>query len=258
MVFPRTGVKILQFGRRPVIADPNVVVFYNRDQEYRREPISEVGDRCEWFSFPSEVVISAVSRFDPDAVNRPDEPFSVTFGLTDDETYLTQRRVYRHAETYGDKADAMWIEETMIGVLNRCVASAFRLRGVSPAKVSDQTAQEHRNIVQRTRQLIAAEFRQRLTLNHLAERVSCSPYHLSRIFRRITGESIHRYLTKVRLRTALEELDGNNVGLTSLALNLGFSSHSHFTFAFRQHFDTTPTAWKQNQTQRRQAVAIDN
>ena len=133
LVFPRTGVKILQFGRRPVIADPNVVVFYNREQEYRREPISEVGDRCEWFSFPSEVVVSAVSRFDPDAVNRPDEPFSITFGLTDDETYLTQRRVYRHAQTHGDNANALWIEETMIAVPQPLrgigISSAGRIAG---------------------------------------------------------------------------------------------------------------------------------
>lgn len=255
MVFPRAGVKIIQFGRRPVIADPNNVLFYNRRQEYRREPICERGDRCEWFSFSDAAIISALSPFEPDIESKLDEPFRIHCGLSDDQTYMMQRRVYRHAKTYGSNADRMWIEETMLGILRECVAQTYHRQALVQKKVSEQTDMEHRNIVLRTRQVIAGEFRKRLTLNHLAERVACSPFHLSRIFRRITGQSIHRYLTKIRLRTALEELDKSSTGLTSLALNLGFSSHSHFTFAFRQHFGTTPTAWKQAQSAPRQ-VAI--
>ena len=52
---------------------------------------------------------------------------------------------------------------------------------------------------------------------------------------------IHRYLTQLRLRSSLERLaDGAN-DLTALALELGFSSHSHFTDAFRREFGHAPS-----------------
>ena len=53
---------------------------------------------------------------------------------------------------------------------------------------------------------------------------------------------LHRYLTRLRLRAALERLAGGANDLTALALDLGFSSHSHFADAFRREFGRTPSA----------------
>jgi AraC-like DNA-binding protein len=53
---------------------------------------------------------------------------------------------------------------------------------------------------------------------------------------------IHRYLTRLRLRAALERLAGGVHDLTALALEIGFSSHSHFTDVFRREFGRTPSA----------------
>ena len=244
MVFPRSSVRILQSGARPVVADPNVAVFYNGRQVYRREAICETGDRCEWFAFPSHVVETMIRRIAPNLPTGSESPFAFRFGLTDAATYLTQRNVYRHICRFGERANVEWIEETMLGILQRTIESAVRLLSIHPPRVSQRTNREHRELVQRARQVIAASFRSRLTLQDLADRVSSSPFHLSRLFRRFTGRSIHQYLTQLRLRTALEDLEPSNRSLTSLALNLGFSSHSHFTYAFRQHFGLTPTAWQ--------------
>jgi AraC-like DNA-binding protein len=40
---------------------------------------------------------------------------------------------------------------------------------------------------------------------------------------------------------ALERLDAGERDLTRLALDLGYSSHSHFTDAFRRSFGVTPS-----------------
>ena len=47
---------------------------------------------------------------------------------------------------------------------------------------------------------------------------------------------IHRYLNRLRLRTALEYLGDSMADLSDTALSLGFSSHSHFTESFRREF----------------------
>jgi AraC-like DNA-binding protein len=89
--------------------------------------------------------------------------------------------------------------------------------------------------------LLAERFAEKLTLAELGREVGCSPYHLTRVFRRSTGVSIHRHRTQLRLRTALLRLR-EDVDLCSLGLDLGFASHSHFTEAFRSLFGAPPSA----------------
>ncbi len=52
---------------------------------------------------------------------------------------------------------------------------------------------------------------------------------------------MHRYLTRLRLRAALEKLAEPRVDLTVLALDVGFSSHSHFTRSFQREFGLAPS-----------------
>jgi AraC-like DNA-binding protein len=52
---------------------------------------------------------------------------------------------------------------------------------------------------------------------------------------------VHRHLTVLRLRAALPLLRERPRDLAGLALELGFSSHSHFTGAFRRDYGLTPS-----------------
>jgi AraC family transcriptional regulator len=68
-----------------------------------------------------------------------------------------------------------------------------------------------------------------------------SPYHLSRVFRNVTGIAPHRYLTAVRLRHAAAMLRrGASVTYTCYAT--GFGSLSHFITAFGRRFGVSPSA----------------
>ncbi|NIS35901.1 MAG: helix-turn-helix transcriptional regulator [Actinobacteria bacterium] len=69
-----------------------------------------------------------------------------------------------------------------------------------------------------------------------------SAFHLCRVFRRHAGTTIHRYLTRVRLRAALARLEGGSPDLAMLALELGFFHQSHFTEAFRREYGSPPGA----------------
>jgi AraC-like DNA-binding protein len=48
-------------------------------------------------------------------------------------------------------------------------------------------------------------------------------------------------LQRLRVAAALERLAGGAADLTDLALDLGYSSHSHFTASFRSEVGTTPS-----------------
>jgi AraC-like DNA-binding protein len=54
------------------------------------------------------------------------------------------------------------------------------------------------------------------------------------------GTSVHQYLLQRRLTLARDRLAQGVTSLSALALDLGFSTHSHFTAAFRRRFGITP------------------
>jgi AraC-like DNA-binding protein len=83
----------------------------------------------------------------------------------------------------------------------------------------------------------------RLTLTDIASEVGVSSIHLTQAFKRSEGVPLYRYQTQLRLGRALAELPERD-DITDLALDLGFSSHSHFTASFRSAFGVTPSAYR--------------
>ena len=63
------------------------------------------------------------------------------------------------------------------------------------------------------------------------------------MFRRHEGLSIARYQRRLRLSRALIELPYTE-DIAALALDLGFSSHAHFSTAFRATYGETPSTYR--------------
>ncbi|HWX19829.1 MAG TPA: AraC family transcriptional regulator [Candidatus Binatia bacterium] len=80
-----------------------------------------------------------------------------------------------------------------------------------------------------------------LLRKHLAEPVSleeigcevgCSPFHLSRTFSAEAGMTIPQYLRRLRMERAAELLQSGKYNVTEAALEVGYSSLSHFSQSF--------------------------
>jgi AraC-like DNA-binding protein len=54
------------------------------------------------------------------------------------------------------------------------------------------------------------------------------------------GTSLHAYRNQLRLRRAIGLIEEGARDLAGLAMQLGYSSHSHFSLAFREAFGCTP------------------
>jgi AraC-like DNA-binding protein len=98
-----------------------------------------------------------------------------------------------------------------------------------------------RDLVEGARAAIAQDPLRQWTIRQLAARLGASPFHLCRVFRRITGLTLHHYQLELRTRLALEHLTRPAASLSRLAAELGFSSHSHFSSAFRARMGRTPS-----------------
>ena len=245
-VFPRTSVVITHAGRKAVVADANVVMFYNRHQEYRRGPISREGDRCDWFSVSPEAVIEASRPYDPAVADRPDRPFGFSHGPCGADVYLKQRLLLEYIRSHSSP-DALLVEESVQEILRCVVAESYRALGHTPARsTSAATRRTHAELADAARSLLAECYAESLSLDEIAHRLYTSPFHLSRVFRQQTGTTLHAYRNQLRLRASLERVTRPRQDLSALAFELGYSGHSHFTQSFRRCFGLTPSRLRCN------------
>lgn len=245
IVFPRSSVYITHEGEETLVADPNVVVFYNQGQHYQRDKLSETGDFSEYFGFQPRILLEVLRDYSlatpPDAEN----PFRLTHAPSDPQSYALQRLVVQHLLS-GTRPDPVFIEETGLLLLERILANALP-RQQSQAKTA-ATRRAHRELAHDARTLLATTFQESLTLAEMASTLTSSPFHLSRVFRQQTGETIHQYRNQLRLRAGLEYVLDSDLDLSTLALELGYANHSHFTQAFRRAFRLTPSALRENRS----------
>lgn len=243
IVFPRTSVTIAHDGRAPIVADPNVVMFYNQGQLYRRGKISEQGDLCDWFGFGQTAVIEAIRAHDPTVDERWLTPFCFTHGPAASAIYI-QQRLLIHYLNQTAVPDRLYVEEKAFALLQQAITHAYATRPSRPYQ-DNHTTRQHRELAQAVKELLARRFAEPLSLAQIATAVYASPYHLSRVFRLQTGLTIHHYLNQLRLRAALAHVAEPGANLTDLSLQLGYASHSHFTLAFRRAFGAAPSHFRQ-------------
>jgi AraC family transcriptional regulator len=108
--------------------------------------------------------------------------------------------------------------------------------------------------VNRVKLVLAGDLTRRWTLSAIAAEVGHSPVYLTQIFQQVEGLPLYRYQLRLRLARALDLLARYD-DLTSLGLDLGFSSHSHFTTAFRQAYGRSPSQFKNAALNREPPVA---
>jgi AraC family transcriptional regulator len=83
------------------------------------------------------------------------------------------------------------------------------------------------------------DFRVDLNLDTLALDSGYSRTHFLRMFRAATGKTPREYLLALRLAHARRRLKETVAGPSEIALESGFSSHSHLTTLFRRHIGMT-------------------
>ncbi len=84
-----------------------------------------------------------------------------------------------------------------------------------------------------------------LTNQMIAERFNYHPYHLSRIMKLFTGQTLHSYLTDYRLHMAKNYLMTTNLSVTMVSEKSGFASYSYFIKLFREKTGQSPQKWRQ-------------
>jgi AraC-like DNA-binding protein len=78
------------------------------------------------------------------------------------------------------------------------------------------------------------------TLEELGRLVGCSHFYLSRTFSAEMGMTIPQYIRQLRLERAAELLKEGKHNVTEVAMEVGYSSLSHFSAAFHEKYGCCP------------------
>ena len=98
--------------------------------------------------------------------------------------------------------------------------------------------------IRRAVELMHARLDDDLSLKEIAAASYLSPFHFSRLFKKLTGATPHAYLAGQRVARARLLLAETDLSVTQISSRVGYTSPSHFTKAFRQATGLTPRAFR--------------
>jgi AraC family transcriptional regulator len=232
-VFPYRGLYLRHVGGDLAVADANHVLFFNEGQGYQvSHPVSG-GDASLVLSV-SEPILREIA---PKALTAETSVFAFNQQhLRIDARAQALVMLLRHSLRHGT-IEPLEAEGLALTLVSRTIGPrTSRSSGATRAR---------RRLADRVKVLLAGDLSRRWTLAEIAREIGGSPVYLTQVFQQVEGMPLYRYHLRLRLARALDLLAGSE-DLSALAQDLGFSSHSHFTAAFRQAYGVTPAQFRNN------------
>jgi len=233
LVFPYRGLYVCHLADTPAVAEAGQVLFLNTDDDYRISHPVPGGDA----SLAVVIEETMLRELAPKALLR--EGATLTFRqqrLRIDSRAQALVALLRHSlrENIAESLEAESLALTL----------AQRSLGPRTTHAAGASAGRQR-LVDRAKLVLASDLSRRWSLADIAAEVGVSAVYLTQVFQQVEGLPLYRYQLRLRLARALDLL-GQYDDLSQLSLDLGFSSHSHFSAAFQQAYGRSPTEFRQS------------
>jgi AraC family transcriptional regulator len=233
LVFPYRGVYMRHLGHDQAVAEANQVLFFNASEGYQVSHPVPGGDAS------LTLVISEPQL----------RELAPTNFLRDGST-LAFRRQRLRIDARTQALVALLRHSLRENIAEPLEAESLALTLVHRALGPRTTHQAGasfgcQRLVDRAKLVLASDLARRWTLAEVATEVRVSPVYLTQVFQQVEGIPLYRYQLRLRLARALDLLARYD-DLTTLSLELGFSSHSHFSASFRQVYGCSPSEFRQS------------
>jgi AraC-like DNA-binding protein len=241
IVFIRRGVFARCHRGETLLADPNQILFFNQAQPYRYEHPLPGGDECTILALETGAALAAVAPFSPRDAERPEAPFRPGRAPA---SALTARLHFELLATLRGDRPELVRQDVAAQLIDEALRAAYAGEPRNLAPSGSRAGARRRERVEAVRFLLNRQLESPPTLGELAAELGCSPFHVSRSFRRETGQTLRGYLGRLRARLAADRLAHGELDLTTLALDLGFADHSHLTRTFRREWGMPPSQFR--------------
>jgi AraC family transcriptional regulator len=233
LVFPYRGTYLRHLGQDQAVAEANQVLFFNAAEGYRVSHPIPGGDASLSLAISPELLLEMVPA-----------------GLLSNQSTPAFERQQLRIDARAQALVAMLRHS-----LRQCVAEPLEAEGLALTLVQRSLGPRtthaagasvgRQRLVDRVKLVIASDLARRWTLAEIAAEVRGSPVYLTQVFQQVEGMPLYRYQLRLRLARALDLLETFD-DLTALSLELGFSSHSHFSAAFREAYGRTPSEFRRS------------
>ena len=230
-VFPYQGVYLQHVGRSLSVAEPNAVVVINDDEPYRVSHPVGGGDSSLSIWIDAETLLELAPT---DYLRAPGRAAFKQSRLPIDPPAQALAAQLRHS-LKNESFDHLEAETRTLTLFRRTLGE----RG--PRIVRGSAARQ--KLVDLAKLVVSSDLGRRWTLAEIAAHIGVSPVYLTHVFQQVEGIPLYRYQLRLRLARALDLLK-DYTSVTDLAFDLGFSSHSHFSAAFKQAYGQTPSAFR--------------
>ena len=110
--------------------------------------------------------------------------------------------------------------------------------------VEERAKRANSRYTEQCKEYIRKYYHQKIYISDIAKALGISESHLSRIFKKETGESIQEYSMHMRIERAENLLKYSEASLTEISEYLCFSSQSHFGKVFKVHKNMPPKQYR--------------
>jgi AraC-like DNA-binding protein len=233
LVFPYRGVYVRHVGGHETVAEANQVLFFNQSESYRISHPVKGGDACLSLTIREPWLHELASR---EQLREGSLPEFSRQRLRIDPRTQALLAALRHILARKD-LQPLEAETRALALIRAALGEgALQTASTSPGRTK---------LVDRAKLVLSSDPARRWTLADIAAEVGVSPVYLTQLFAQVEGVPLYRYQLRLRLAHALDLLSGYD-DLTTLSMHLGFSSHSHFTAAFRQAYGRTPAQFRRS------------
>lgn len=105
-------------------------------------------------------------------------------------------------------------------------------------------SQHQREVIAKALTYIEGMYKEKITLNKVAEILGYNPSYVSQFFKTYIGINYYEYLTRVRIREATFELARTDRSISEIALEYGFSDVKSFNKSFKENFMRSPNQYR--------------
>jgi len=122
-----------------------------------------------------------------------------------------------------------WLRETALAVCQRLSAKRTRKNGA---------------VIDKIVHLLETHYAEPITIDELAKRIHLTPNYISNLFKAHIGESIIDYLTRIRMKRAIQLLKDESVRIYEVAEQTGYNSTSYFSVVFKNMYGISPKDYR--------------
>ncbi len=94
--------------------------------------------------------------------------------------------------------------------------------------------------------IIETSYKENISIENIAEKLSINRSYLSNLFKNQTGQSIKQYLLTYRLNKAMAKMLDKSKTITEIAMETGFTDPLYFSRIFRQRVGQSPSKYRRN------------